>query len=76
MIERRFPLSLRPLIYKCNTFMEEDDSYDSVTVIIVPVKFSDYGNYWTVKWSCNRGESCKNESCVYAVRRQREGPNR
>ncbi|MEM2591783.1 MAG: hypothetical protein QXI60_04280 [Thermofilaceae archaeon] len=68
MSERKLPFPLRPLVYKCDTFMPSDESYDSTTIIIVPIKFSDHGEYLTVKWSCSKGHNCRNKFCIYALK--------
>lgn len=73
MSERKIPLPLRPLVYRCDTFMPNEETYDSTTVIVVPTKIGDHGDYWTIKWSCSRGAKCRNTFCVYSARNRGEG---
>jgi hypothetical protein len=60
-------LEAKPMMSACRMFKDESGSELTVTVIIVPVKFSpqDDGSI-LVGWACNCYSSCHNQKCTYS----------
>jgi hypothetical protein len=70
--QKTLPLSLKPIIMRCDTFTNGDGSMDSRTIIVVPTRFQFKGDAWTVTWQCSRATACFNEECFYARHPRKE----
>jgi len=71
--QKTLPLSLKPLIMRCDTFTDGNGDMDSRTIIVVPTRFEFIGNAWKVKWQCSRGGSCHNKECFYCLPQNKRG---
>jgi hypothetical protein len=70
--QKTLPLSLKPIIMRCDTFTTGDGDMGSRTIIVVPTRFQFKGDAWTVTWQCSRSAACFNEECFYARHPRRE----
>lgn len=66
MSGKTFPIPFRPLVQRCDSFVNKDGDIETATIIVVPTKIALYDEVWTVTWRCNRGLFCKNEYCAYS----------
>jgi len=61
-------LSIKPLAFQCDKFMDSPDSEERQTnVIIAPIRFTtnERGSTLKVAYACNLGTRCHNPLCFY-----------
>jgi len=59
--------ALVPKVYRCPDYMDDEGVRHMVTVLVVPLRFSEADDRTTIiGWACSKGASCMNPNCRYS----------